>query len=198
MAFTERAYSTLANMLSAIGPSTIGRALQDLVESFYSGSGWASYVDTQDTSESPLAITANTDTVLPNNRGSTITTYLPRDMAKLGQQFVDSNGKITGREGDAILVTMDFIIVPTEQNTTYVETWTNIGGSVGELYRRISTFPKGNGVARQIVHTTLMYTLDTWEANGGTVYIRTNGTANVYNIRYVISRVHRGLASRVE
>lgn len=101
------------------------------------------------------------------------------------------DGYITGRNGDAYIVTLDFKVKPTNANTTYIEDWIDIGGSIGELYRRISTFPKGNGVERSIVHTTAVYTLDTWEQNGGTVYVRADNTADIYDIRFIVFRIYK-------
>lgn len=149
-------------------------------------SGWAQYADTVYTSGSPFSILANTDTVLPNNAGSVIDSQKPSDVATFYNGSV-----ITGRDGDDLLITIDLKATPTNVSTTSLEIWLDIGGSIGELYRRIVTFPKGNGVERPINFTLMAYTLDTWEANGATVYIRADGPADIYDIRYVISRNHK-------
>lgn len=100
-------------------------------------------------------------------------------------------GGIEGRNGDAILYTIEFTATPTEVGTTYMESWVDIGGAVGELYRRIITFPKGNGVERQVTFTTLAYTLGTFEANKGIIHVTSNGTADIQDIRVVTSPIHR-------
>lgn len=100
-------------------------------------------------------------------------------------------GVITGREGDAKMMTLDCKVLPTNANTTYIEFWVDIGGEVGELYRRIVSFPKGNGVVRPVTLSAAVYTLDTWEANGATVYCRANNSAEVYDIRFVLFRLHK-------
>ena len=151
------------------------------------GLGWADYNDTQYTSGSPLSLTANTNTALLNNAGSTIKTYLPEGVTDL---YDVATQKVLGREGDAYIITTEYKAVPTQAGTTYIETWFDIGGAVGELYRQISSFPKGQGQVRNITTSTLVYTLDTWEANGASLFIRSNRTANVYDIRYVIARVY--------
>lgn len=148
--------------------------------------GWGAYSDTVYTSGSPLAIVADTDTELPNNKGGVLEGQLPPDVAT----FYDGS-VISGQNGDSLLITIDAQIVPTNANTTYIDFWLDIGGAVGELYRRPLTFPKGNGVLRPVVFTTNVYTLDTWEANGATVYCRANGTADIYDIRYIVSRTHK-------
>lgn len=149
--------------------------------------GWGQYADTQYTSGSPFSITADIDTLLPNNKGSVLEGQKPSDVIT----FYDGT-VITGRNGDGIGITLDCKAIPTNVSTTYIEFWFDIGGSVGELYRRIISFPKGNGVVRPINFTVIGYTLDTWEANGATPYVRANGTADLYDIRYVITRTHRG------
>ena len=148
--------------------------------------GWGAYNDTQYTSGSPLSLVADTDTLLPNNAGSVIETQKPSDIDTFYDGYV-----ITGRAGDGLLITVDLIATPTSVAATSIELWFDIGGAVGELYRRIVTFPKGNGVPRPINFSTSAYTLDTWEANGATAYVRADGPVDIYNIRYVLTRTHK-------
>lgn len=224
--------------------------------------GWADYADSTYTDISPLALVANTDTVLPNDGVNGPKTQIPTDFvngfytphsilfdaltasftvgdtvtggtsgataeihdvqvdgttgtlfigAITGGPFVDNEtitdvgggsatvndttfaGKILGQTGDAYILTINMTTVPTSAGTTQLEVWVDIGGTVGELYRRIITFPKGQGVAREVTFTTGIYTLNTWQQNGGTVYIRANGTADIYNIRFVPFRIHKAI-----
>jgi len=148
--------------------------------------GWGDYVDTVYTSGSPFLVSADTDTVLPNNKGTVIETQKPADVTT----FYDG-AQITGRNGDSILATIDAVLLPTGAGTTFVELWFDIGGGIGPLYKRIISFPKGVGVERPLNYTTAAYTLNTWEANGATVYLRANGPLSVYDIRYVITRTHK-------
>lgn len=143
--------------------------------------GWANYSDTQYTSGAPFSLAANTPTILPNNAGSKLETYLPTNRAT----FYDGT-VLVGNNGDARSFTINCQVVPTSAAATYIEFWVDIGGAVGELYRRILTFPKGQGVIRPVTLSTSVYTLDTWETNGGTVYCQSNGTADIYDIRFVV------------
>lgn len=165
--------------------STIAGYLNQMFDDTYRHTGWAQHADTQYTSGSPFSIVADTDTVLPNNNGSVLDTQRPSDVT----EFYDGS-VITGRDGDGLLITVDMVTVPTSAAATAIEIWFDIGGAVGELYRRIVTFPKGAGVARPISFTVSAYTLATWEANGATVYVRANGPVNIYDIRYVLTRTH--------
>lgn len=147
-------------------------------------SGWGDYVDTTYTQGSPQLITGNTDTILINNAGAGVRAQEPE-----GVVFVADN-KIVGRFGESIAMSIEFIMTPTESATTLCEVWFDIGGSIGQLYRRPFTFPKGQGVERKITFTQLGYTYDTWVANGASVYVRTNGNASVYGTRFLINRGH--------
>lgn len=165
---------------------TIANSLNTMFSELFGRTGWGQYQDTQYTAISPFSLSADTDTILPNNAGAVIETQKPTDVTT----FYDGS-VITGRDGDGLLITIDLTAVPTDAGTTTLEIWVDIGAPVGQLYRRIVTFPKGVGVARPINFTVAGYTLDTWETNGGTVYVRANGTADLYGMRYVLTRSHK-------
>lgn len=187
MAETARTYAQLQAILADNSTGDISpEDARDLMASICT-TGWGSYADTQYTSESPFSLPANTDTALPNNKGTTIETYKPKDVTT----FYDGS-VITGREGDGILITVDLIVTPSGPTASSIDLWFDIGGAIGELYRRPVSFLKGSGVDNPINFTVSGYTLDTWEANGATVYARANGACTIHGIRYVISRTHRG------
>lgn len=98
---------------------------------------------------------------------------------------------ITGRDGDGLLFTVEFFVIPTNVNTTYLETTIDIGGAVGEIYPRIHTFPKGQGEIRPISFSIGGYTRDTWETNSGMVIVEANGTFDLYGVRHVLTRTHK-------
>ena len=181
---------TIAEIEALLADNTSGNIspgdLRDAVDSL-NNAGWAQYADTQYTVSSPFSLSADTDTLIPNNSGATITTYLPSDVTS----FYDGS-TISGRTGDSGNITVTFKALPTSANTTFIEVWFDIGGSEGELYRTLFSFPKGNGVLRTISLSQGYYNLSTWEANGATMYVRSNGTANIYGVRYVIDRTSRG------
>jgi hypothetical protein len=157
-------------------------------DELYGAFGWAQYADTQYTVGSPLSVAADTDTVLPNNALNNIDSQKPTDV----DTFYDGT-IITGRSGDGIAITVDMLAKPTNTNTSYIEIWFDIG-SGQDLYKRIITFPKGNGVERPINFSVSGYTLGTWEANGATVYVKADNTVDLYDIRYVITRTSKAKA----
>lgn len=105
-----------------------------------------------------------------------------------------SDGKITGREGDNIDFMIFFKAVSTN-NDQWLDVWINIGGSIGELYRQTYTFPKGIGFERGILYSIPSgYTLDTWENNGATIYVRSSHTMNIVTpISINLDRSHRAI-----
>ncbi len=146
--------------------------------------GWGDYADTEYTSVSPFVPTVDTWVPLPNNALAG-----PRSQEPDGIEFY-TDGKITGRNGDAILITAELTATPTSSTETFLDIAINIGGAIGRIYPQTLSFPKGQGQARNLHFTVGAYTLDTWEANGGQVEVRTNAGVNIYNIRYVITRTH--------
>lgn len=151
-------------------------------------SGWGDYVDTQYTSGSPLSLPANTDTKLPNNGTSIASSQLPDGI----ELYDNVTGTITGREGDALLITVEMVVVPQAVQSELLTAWIDIGlpGNV-RLYERPITFPRGLGMPQPVTFTTGAYTLDTWEANGGEIFLRGDGAFEIYDIRFVVFRLHK-------
>lgn len=146
--------------------------------------GWAEFKDSTYTSGSPLQLAADTDTVINNDGTLGTKTYAPT-----GVTLFDNN-KITGREGEGILITLEFLAKPTNSNTTYLDVWLDIGGSKGEIYRHTHSFPKGLNQPKLISETIFGYTLNTWEDNGASIYMNAINTCDIYDLRYIVGRVY--------
>lgn len=165
-----------------------------LLEKIVTTTGWGNYADNQYTELSPFSVSADTVALLPNNKGDVIETQKPYDI----DTFYDGT-TIKGRNGDGILVTVDFLVKPTSASTTYIEIWVDITGGTGvpdsfaNLYKRPISFPKGTGVERPVNFTFGGYTLGTWETNGGVIKVLGNGSFDIYDIRYVITRTHKAI-----
>lgn len=99
-------------------------------------------------------------------------------------------GGITGRKGESASVTVEFKCVPTSPNTSYIDVWFDIGGSVGKIYERTIAFPKGLGEIRNIVLTTTIFMLDTFEANNGCIKFKAKNTIDIYDARIIVARHH--------
>lgn len=166
---------------------TIANILNTMFTEIYGRTGWASYIDTQyPNSANAFTVTANTDTVLPNNAGTVVDSQKPTDITS----FYDGS-VITGRDGDNLDIMIYFKAVPSNVSQT-MDIWIDIGGSVGELYRQTFSFPKGAGIERGILYALpSAYTLNTWQANGGTIYVRSDANLDVYAINFNFDRSHK-------
>ena len=149
--------------------------------------GWAQYDDTTYTTGAALALADGVSVDLPNDKGSVIESQMPVDIVTMYDGTV-----IPGRNGDGILVAIEFKVRPTSVAVTRIRTSIDIGGAIGEIFTREFTLSKGNGVEHYFSSSTAGYTLGTWETNGGTPKIVSlGGAAEVYDIRYIITRTHK-------
>ncbi len=152
--------------------------------------GWASYIDGTYTSGNPLIISQGLTSTITVDSASTITTHLPDGVTSFWDEV---NNKITpDNEGDAYVVRIDFTAFTDNQNGV-AEIILDIGGTIGAVFSRTITFPRGTGStnAREISNTNLVYTLGTFIANGGTFSLESiSGTTSIYDIVITISRIH--------
>jgi len=167
----------------------------DALESGAAWSGWGSYADTQyPDDQTTFTVSQNTDTILPNNAGSSIETQLPTDITS----FVETvnlgsyeHSKILGRNGDGMDIMVYFKAVPSNTNQ-WMDVWLDMGGSIGQIYRQSFTFPKGSGIDRSVVYALpSLYNLSTWEANGATIYVSSNHSVDIYDINTNVDRTHK-------
>lgn len=179
-------YDTDENAFYYFNGTAWGKLIQENAISDYTG--WADYVDDTYTSASPLILVASTKVTLPNNAMTVRDSQKPIDVTT----FYDSaTSTITGRNGDGINIGIEFKARPTSAATTRLTVAIDIGGAVGEIYTRDFVLAKGNGVEHYYLSSFSAYTLGTWETNGGTVKIVSTAGAEIYDIRYVITRTHK-------
>ena len=155
--------------------------------SYYTG--WADYTDTTYTTGSPFSVIDGAAAVnLPNNAGTTVDSQKPVDVTS----FYDGT-VITGRNGDAIGIVIEFKVRPTGAGADpRVKVSIDIGGAVGEIFPRDFTLSKGNGVEHFYLSSFFAYTLNTFESNGGIVKVSCeNENVEIYDIRYVVTREHK-------
>lgn len=159
-----------------------------------SATGYTVHNDTEYTSISPFSVGAEIITLVPNNNGEVLDSQKPSDV----ETFYNGT-TISGRNGDDITITFDAKVKPTAVGTTYIEIWFDITGGTGtptkfaNLFNRIISFPKGSGIERPINFTVDGYTGPTWEANGAIVKCISNGSFEIYDIQYIIKRIHKAV-----
>lgn len=150
--------------------------------------GWADYTDTTYTVSSPFSLTGGVKYTLYNHADIIRDSQLPSDVDSV---YSRSDSTILGFNGDGWNILIEFKIKPTTATVTRVTVTIDIGGSVGEIYPRDLVLSKGNGEEHYYVSSFAAYTLNTWETNGGKVKVQTNAAAEIYDVRYVLTRTHK-------
>jgi len=149
-----------------------------------SSTGWASYVDTAYTSGSPFSVLAGVTAALPNNAGNIIDSQKPLDVPT----FYDGTS-ITGRNGDSLDLQIYFRCLPANINGE-LDIWIDIGGSVGVLY--LQTFFFRAASEKGIMYALpSAYTLNTWQTNGGRVYVKPSVNMTFWGMNYNFDRTHK-------
>jgi hypothetical protein len=161
--------------------------ITDVADKVIPTTGFAAYTDTQYNVGSPFVLTANTDTLLPNNAGIIFDDQKPPDITT----FWDATSQeITGRDGDNLDLMFYWKCTPNSINSE-LDIWIDIGGAIGELYRQTILF---RGTTEKGVMYTLpsAYTRATWETNGGKIYVRSTSDMTMYGFTFNFDRSHKG------
>lgn len=164
----------------------------DVQEIINTNTGWAQYKDTSLTSIAPQLVLEGITATLTNNALSTIVSNLPIGGGAL---YDAATSKITPySSGDAYMLRVDFKAFTSSQSGL-LSLKLDIGGAQGVIFDRDITFPKGTGLSnvRSVSTSSLIYTLDTFVANGGAIQVESIvGNTSIYDVTYVISRIHKG------
>ena len=163
--------------------------LKQGVDYFYNLDGWVRYQDTGDSEGSPQVLTASTDNVITIVDADPIDDEKPID---LGANQLWTGNKITPiRRGDVYLIRFDFL-ADIDNVSGYFDYKIDIDGSIGVIFNKSFTFPKGSGVTHGFSFTEMIYTLDTFILNGGNIVINPSHTMNIWNKSITIQRVYKG------
>lgn len=157
-----------------------------------STTGWAQYVDTVYTVSNKFVIAQGSTLDLPNNAGTVIDTYLPEGVSTF---YNSGTTKIMPAAiGDFYTIRINFSVSNDNVNGL-AELDLDIGGAQGVILRRNITFPKGANTEIPYSSTNLIFTLDTFVANGGQLQIASDtGDTSIWDIQYVIARGGAGNA----
>ena len=151
---------------------------------------WGQYSDTQYTTSNRLTLSAGVRTPLPNNALSNITSYMPS-----GIDFYDPvTQKITPQTiGETYELRINFKGQSATQ-TNFITLDLDIGsGSPIIILERVQSFPRGTGVEHSFSGTSAIYTLGTFIANGGQMYITAeDNNTDIWDIQYLLIRTASG------
>lgn len=149
--------------------------------------GWVRYKDDAYTEVAPFSVSLGDTATLFNNAANVIDNYIPNDLDSLWNR-TDST-IMAQKIGDAYLVRIDFT-AKSSQSEGYGTLSLDIGGAIGPIVNRLFTFPRGADIPHKFSITTLLYSLDTFIANGAKIKISSGrGDLSLYDVNFVFSRV---------
>jgi len=176
--------------LKAVRVNQAASAVEFVDPAVYQVTGWAEYSDTEYTEGSPLAVSEGTTVDLPNNSGTVIDDYLPTGVSSLYDGTVITPDTV----GDSYEVAIRFK-TKSSINEGAVRLAIDIGGGLGEITADGRRLNKGTGEENTLQINFSVYSLATFIANGGTIkFEAVAGDQSVYDIRYIITRTHKGIA----
>lgn len=152
--------------------------------------GWASYADSVWTEQSPFSILSGNTAVLDNNANTNIETYLPIGVST----FYDGlNNKILVENiGDSYTISIRFR-AKTSDNNDFFDIGLDVGGTQNLILTETKLFHKGADTEQVFNLTFVVFSLNTFVANGGQIKISANtGNLSIYDINYLIVRTHKG------
>lgn len=178
-AYADAAVSTHAGLADPHPDYALESFAEDLA-------GWAYYQDDTVTSGSPLALVAATPADLPNAADTVNETQLPDDRT----DFYETTGSTVTfpAVGELVEVQVD-VTVEAVAATDWLDIWLEDSGAV-EHGRSTFALPKG-ATAQRLSHRFAVRANAALVANGGTVRVESNDTADLYDIRFTLSRSHR-------
>ena len=121
-----------------------------------------------------------------------IESQLPADTGPLWDTATNT---IVGRNGDSIVVKVQFVFTPDDGTAAHMDLQVDIGGAVGVVEEETKDVTRGAGVAHPLSVPFPAYTLNTWAANGGEIYLLVDGPGVVSKARVVILRTHKARAA---
>lgn len=150
--------------------------------------GWIQFQDTTYDSVSPLAILTGVRTVLPNDAGNVLDVVSMVGAAALWDN--STNTFEPDNSGDLYDFRLQFTVDPAVNNRN-LQIELDIGGAVGVIWDKTIRLARGAGVNTRVTETMQLYTLATFIANGGQIFVTCDGDIDVYDIVFVIERKYR-------
>jgi len=196
MTDTVRTQTALLTTLFQDGqaPGSISaQDMRDLIVSLRNnqGGGWSMHTDSTYTAGSPLSIPVDTRTKLTiDGLGSdTNTTYAPPD----GAIWDSINNRLTPNVvGSAFDLRLSIFSSYDSGASAKLDLEIDIGGSIGNVYIQHNIFAKGPNETNEMAWSVPIFTLDTFVANGGTLYITPRESAiKIWNIKLMITQTFK-------
>ena len=158
----------------------------DLNDLSATGSGYFAY---QQTDKDSVLLTA----------GDTITLHFNPDFNEKRnkpyghpEMWSESDSTIAGVFGNSYVVHIEIQVTQETNNASRLQQFIDIGEGIPLLYPKKEDFVRNSGDTRSFGTSTGLYTLDTWEANGGKVRVTSDQNISVKLTRIVCQLTHKG------
>jgi len=171
--------------------ASIAAALNSNFTGINGRTGWAQYADTQYTVGNPFVVSAGTTVALPNNAGSTITSQLPTGVTEL----YDGTRMVSDDVGAAYAIRIGFTVSNSSQTGAFAldADISAAGDGSIDIFNRTTSLARGANTPQAYNTTNLIYSLGTFAANGAIIRFESiAGDSSIYDISYVISKIHKG------
>jgi hypothetical protein len=158
----------------------------------YSDKGFAVYTDTEYTEASPFVINEGVTSIIPNDAGTVLNTYLPIGVVNL---YDSDTTKITPQNiGDYYITTIRFNAKNSNVSGLF-DFFMDLGSvALAQEFKETKVFAKGSNTEQSFTIVVPMYSLNTFVQNGGLPKILSlTGDTSIYNISYQIVRVYKAL-----
>jgi len=143
-------------------PATLGYVVPDSTGHGLYDHGGASQV-----------LAADTPVLLLNDRSGFLDeSQMPADV----DTFYDGTF-ITGRSGDGMLISISLTFTPSDQVASDLAIWLDIGGTFTRIFGSSNELAFGEGEPHLVRKNLIAYNRDTWQANGGRVWVETKPPA---------------------
>lgn len=160
----------------------------ELVNNTNNSLGWVQIEDTALTEGSPLSLLTDTRTLLTNDGVNVINSFNsstnPITWNSVTNTFEPDNS------GDCYIIRLQLTAKPSI-NLANLSLELDIGGGQGVIWDKTIRLSEGAGVATRISETMMLYTLGTFVANGGKLYLTSDLPVDIFSVNMVIQRTYR-------
>jgi len=164
--------------------------VNDNFDEVYNFTGWEQIIDSTYTSGSPLTILSGVTGKILTGTVTKIQTQLPTGVTTFWNETTDKI--VAVNDGDAFTLSLRFKAKMNVANGL-ADVGINIGTPLNIISQETILFSKGSGVEQRFDLDLSYFTGTTFIANGGNIEVTPlNGDIDIYDIKLVIIRTHKG------
>lgn len=139
--------------------------------------------------KAPLNVLDDTRTLLPNNAGTTINTYLNEST----ELWINDEIRPIA-VGDAYDVRLTFVAEAGSNETDItLDLDINPGGTPNIIYQETRRLLRGSNTPNNFSFSIPIYTLNTFVTNGGSFYVTPSVDTDIYGISILIVKTFRNI-----